>query len=360
MVFPAKAQYKILDDSGTKRLVQETIDSIYNLNFPAADSLIAILDNKLGEYPGNYLLKAFYTSWKYKPIREDDESYTQFESYLTRSIELCEKMLETEKNNEEANFFLMAGHAFLAELYVDNGSNFKALGEAKSAYKYIKIGFDQLDTNPEFYFSSGIYNYYRVKYPEENPFYKSFLWFFRNGDMEEGLNMLEIGASEASFTKAECLTYLYHINLRYEDNPSTAMQYARILKNKYPKNLHYIANYIENCIRLDQYAGIEPLIQRLIDSEDEYYQYMGEIFLGNYLENSAKDLDSALAHYQRADKLGEEKDSRRPHYDSILFLGFGRIYQKQHKNELANDYLKKSIKSAEYSAYRKDAEVLLN
>jgi tetratricopeptide (TPR) repeat protein len=340
-------------------LVQQAIDSIYNLNFDTADSLIAILDDKLGEYPGNLLLKAFYTNWKHKPINEGHPSFAQFESYLNRSIELCEVMLKEDENNEEANFFMMASHAFLAELYVNNGHNFKALGEAKSAYKYIKIGFDQLDTNPEFYFSSGIYNYYREKYPEENPFYKSFLWFFKSGDKEEGINMLKKGASLASFTKAECLTYLFHIYLRYEDNPITSMYYARLLKNKYPNNLHYVANYVENSIRLEQYSDILPLIQRLLESKDTFYQYLGEIFYGNYLEKHTKNLSAALTAYKKADITGNEKDCRVLPYDSMLFLGMGRVYQKQGSPDLASEYLKKSAKSAEYQAYRNDALELL-
>lgn len=354
------SQYKILEDSNTTMLVQQAIDSIYNLNFDTADSLIAILDNKLGEYPGNLLLKAFYVNWKNKPINEGHPSFAQFESYLNRSIELCEAMLEEDEDNEEANFFMMASHAFLAELYVNNGHNFKALGEAKSAYKYIKLGFDQLGSNPEFYFSSGIYNYYREKYPEENPFYKSFLWFFRSGNKEEGINMLKKGAELASFTKAECLTYLFHIYLRYEDKPITSMYYARLLKNKYPNNLHYVANYVENSIRLKQYQNILPLIQRLLESKDKFYQYLGEIFYGNYLENHTDNPSAALTEYKKADVTGNEKDCRVSHYDSMLFLGMGRVYQKQGSPDLANDYLKKSAKSAEYLAYRDDAMKLLN
>jgi tetratricopeptide (TPR) repeat protein len=339
--------------------VQQAIDSIYNLNFNAADSLIAILDNKLGDYPGNLLLKAFYTNWKYKPINDGHPSYTQFESYLNRSVELCETMLQENPNNEEANFFMMASHAFLAELYVNNGHNFKALGEAKSAYKYIKIGFTQLDKNPEFYFSSGIYNYYREKYPEENPFYKSFLWFFRSGDKEAGISMLKKGAELASFTRAECLTYLFHIYLRYEDKPITSMYYARLLKNKYPKNLQYVSNFVENSIRIQQYQDLMPLIQRLLDSEDKFYQYLGEIFYGYYLENHAGNLSAAMVQYKKADKTGDEKNCRVLHYDGILFLGMGRIYKKQGSPELATEYFKKSVKSAEYASYRKDAQKLL-
>ena len=54
---------------------------------------------------------------------------------------------------------------------------------------------------------------------------------------------------------------------------------ARQLKDKYPNNLHYISNFIENSIRLETYDEIYPHIERLRTSENSYYQYLGEIFL---------------------------------------------------------------------------------
>ena len=355
-----KAQYRILEDQGAVKQVHQAIDSIYNLNFDAADVIIADLENKLGEYPGVFLLKAFYISWKYRPLKKDHISYQLFESYLLRGIEKSEEMLNKDENDVEASFYLMACHAYLAELYVNNGSNFKALGEAKSAYKYIKVGFDHTTDNPEFFFSSGIYNFYRERYPEENPFYKSFLWFFRSGDMEEGINQLMQGAENAVFTQAECLTYLYHIYLRYEDNPSDAIFYAIKLKDKYPDNLHYISNFVENKIRLNQYDGLLPYIEKLVTGKKEYYQYLGEIFYGNYLEMHDSLSTDALSHYKLADQLGDQDEIRMPHYDSMLFLGLGRIYLLHGNTDLGIQYLKRSVKVAEYSAYRKDAEALLS
>ena len=356
LVSPAYCQYRILEDKGASEKIQQAVDSIYNLNFDAADVIIADLEKKLGDYPGIFLLKSFYVSWKYRPIKKDQESFELFESYLNKGIEKSEEMLVKDKYDVEANFYLMACHAFLAELYVNNDQNFKALGEAQSAYKYIKVGFDHVEDNPEFYFSSGIYNYYREKYPEENPFYKSFIWFFRSGDKKEGLEMLKIGARNAVFTKAECLTYLFHINLRYEDKPINAIYYARILKEKYPNNLHYISNFIENSIRLETYGELYPYIKRLLESENKYYQYLGKIFYGIYLEKKDKDLAGAIEQLKQADKLGDHDEIRVPHYDSILFLELGRINKKLGYEDQANSYFKKSIKSAEYIAYRKDAE----
>jgi len=358
--FPGSCQYKILEDNDAVFKVHQAIDSIYNLNFEAADVIIEDLENTLGDYPGVLLLRGFYINWKYRPIKKEHDSYKLFESYLLKGIEKSEEMLKEDELKVEASFFLMACHGYLAELYVNNGQNFSALGEAKSAYKYIKFGFDYTDVNPEFYFSSGIYNYYREKYPQENSFYKSFLWFFRSGDMEEGLKQLKKGSVEAVFTQAECYSYLFHINLRYEDKPENAMYYAKILLEKYPKNLHYVSNFIENKIRLNQYEGLLVHINKLLQSERTYYKYLGEIFYGIYLEMYEKDNSAALDHYKKADTLGQQDEVRIPHYDSMLYLGLGRINQSSGNIQLGNQYLKKSVKAAEYKAYRKDAEELLN
>ncbi len=360
VVIPAQAQYKILEDKGALDQVHQAIDSIYNLNFDAADPIIAKLEKKLPDYPGLVLLKAFYTNWKYQPIKKGRAAYGRFEAYLQKGIEQSEAMLDKDANNVEATFFLMACHAYLAQLYVNNGQNMKALGEAKYAYKYIKEGFDYTDVNPEFYFSSGIYNYYRERYPEENPFYKSFLWFFRSGDMTEGIRMLQRGSHEAVFTQAECLTYLFHIFLRYENEPEDAMYYARILKNKYPDNLHFTANYIENMMRLNSIGDALPDILLLIDSDKEYDQYLGNIYYGIYLLDHEKKPQKSMEYLKRADQLGDRDGTHDAHHDSMLYLGMGKGFKEMGKRELAMENIKKSIKSAEYSAYRMDAEALLS
>lgn len=357
---PGHAQYKILEDQEAVSKVQQAIDSIYNLNFDAADIIIEELEEELNDYPGILLLKAFYVSWEYNPIKKEHESYQLFESYLLQGVEKSEAMLQKDPESVEASFYLMAFHSYLAELYAENGQNFKALGEAKNAYKYIKIGFDHTEDNPEFYFSSGIYNYYRERYPEENPFYKSFIWFFRSGDMAEGISQIKKGTQLAVFTKAECLTYLFHVYLRYEDNPEEAIYYSIILKDKYPNNLHFISNFIENKIRLNQYDSLYKHIERMLNSDMVFYRYLGEIYYGTYLENFEKKSSKALKHYKIADKLGDQGEVRVPHYDSMLFLGMGRTYKSIGNIDEGNIFLKKSVKTADYSAYRKDAEALLN
>ncbi len=354
------AQYGNLEDKDAIRLTRQAIDSIYNLNFRAADKLIHELDGRVGGYPGVLLLRAFYMSWKFRPIKKDQQAFVDFEKLLNRSVSLCDSLLAINQNDPEATFFKLTSHAYLAQLYSDNGMNMKALGEAKEAYNYMKAGFDMVDQNPEFYFPCGIYNYYREKYPEENPFYKSFIWFFRSGDKAEGIDMLKRGKDTALFDNIECITYLFHIYLRYENNPSMALPYARHLKEKYPKNLVYTSHFIENSIRMNQYAGLEALVGKLLDSEMTFYEYLGEIYAGYLAEMVEKNYPKAIEHFKKADKLGNMDNVRVSNYDSILFYGMGRTYRKMGLEDLAQHSLKQSVKNAEYKAYRSSAEELLH
>jgi len=354
------SQYSNLKNNDVIRLTRQALDSVYNLNFPAADKAIHQLEGQLGDYPGVLILKAFYMSWKYRPIKKDQPVFADFEKLLNHSISICDSLLEINQNDPEGTFFKLTSHAYLAQLYADNGMNMKALGEAKSAYNYIKTGFDMVDQNPEFYFPCGIYNYYREKYPEENPFYKSFIWFFRSGNMAEGIEMLKKGSKEALFDNVECYTYLFHIYLRFEDKPAYSFPYIRILKDKYPRNLIFTSHYIENSIRLNQYAELGPLIEKLLSSEVKFHKYLGEIYAGYYAEMVEKNYPKAIEHYKMADKLGNIDNVRIPNYDSILFYGMGRTYKKMGLEDLAHVSLKQSVKNAEYESYRSSAEQLLH
>ena len=97
-----------------------------------------------------------------------------------------------------------------------------------------------------------------------------------------------------------------------------------------------------------------------MNQEKDYYKYLGEIFYAIYLEKHSKLPDLAIEHYIKADNLGEIDKVRIPHYDSMIYLGLGRINKIKGNRDVGNQYLKKSAKAAEYKAYRKDAEVLLN
>ena len=342
------------------QLVHQAIDSIYNLNFEAADPVIAKLNQRIPDYPGVSLLEAFYDYWKYRPIKSGTPAFKQFEKHLERTLELSDKLFEKNEDDVEATFFSLAAHAYLAQLYAENHIDLKALGEAKSAYGYIKKGFGLLDKFPEFYFPCGIYDYYRVKYPEEHPFFKPFVWFFRDGDKEKGIELLKKGAQFGLFTKAECLTYLFHIYMRYENKPALSVQYCRKLNELYPNNLNYIALNIENEIYLNDFASMWPQIEKLLSSDKAHYHYVGEVYKGIYYEKYMHDFTIAKQAYLTAKDIITKTDVGTDHEASLLYLGLGRVQKMSGDSSAAKDSFKHSVKLAEYGFVRDEANRYLD
>jgi hypothetical protein len=86
-----------------------------------------------------------------------------------------------------------------------------------------------LNKNPEFYFTSGMYNYYVEVYPEEHPIVKPLLVFFKNGDKALGLKQIDTATKVGTITKAESCYYISHIYLKYEAKPEKAAMYMEKL-----------------------------------------------------------------------------------------------------------------------------------
>lgn len=354
------SQSRIYSDRALRRKFHHVIDNIYGLNFEKAEIQIREIESQLGEHPAVYLVKAFDIYWKKKPFKAGTADYNQFKGYLQKTLMLADNLIDDDDDNVEAKFFALSAHAYLAELYVENGENLDALGEAKSCYDFIIDGFDLVEEYPEYYFPCGIYNYYRVKYPEENPFFKPFLWFFRSGDKDEGLNMLRKGADKAIFTKVESLSYLFHIYMRYENQPEKALPYSRKLYRMYPANKTFVSYYVENLLNNAEYEAAKALIDTLAASRSHYERYSGQIFHGMFLQKYKGNTDAAIAMYKKADRTGNALDMRNDHLDSYLYCGLGSAYLDMGDKHKASQYLKMAHKKAEYSFMRKEAKHYLD
>jgi hypothetical protein len=347
--FPAS---DFMADTAAMRSVRQAIQHIYNLEFNDAEPIIGQLERGYPSYPGIQVLRSFYLYWKHRPIRSGTAPFDAFESALRKGLEQSLDMLSRDQADPEATFFAMASRAYLALLYVENGMNMKALMEAKGAYGFLKRGFELTGQNPEFYFSSGIYQYYRVKFPEENPFYKPFMWFFASGDKTKGLQMLRKGSEVGIFTRVECMNYLWNILLHYEYQPLMAQHYAERLHKSFPDNLFFTANYAETLVEMMDLRQVLPLARSLQASEVPFYQYLGHLYHGNYLELYSGDKRSARTAYEKALRLGAEKNAFTPHHNSLLQAGLGRVETALGQTQKARSWFQQGLKSAEYSYMR--------
>ena len=350
----------ILGNEKAYAVTERALDHIYNVEIDEADPLIAQLDQMLPNYPAIPMLRAIAVRAQHYPLEPDSEAFEQMKDYLYEVIDQAEEVLDEDEDHIEANFFMLSAYGLLALYENEDGNYFKAVGQAKSAYSYLKKGFELKDEYPDFYFSSGLYNYYREKYPELHPFYNSFMWFFRDGDKALGLAQMDRAFHEALFLRSEAADYLTHIYLFYENQPEKALSYAQALVDRYPDNLYFVMNYTHAALAAGQFEGTEAYAQRLIDSDQRYYRVAGNLFRGMLLEKRDQRWEEAEEAYLRSLKFNVGIDGEAAeNYRSYAYAGLARIADHQQKPAQAKALYEKALDSAQYPPVIQEAEAYL-
>jgi tetratricopeptide (TPR) repeat protein len=352
------AQEFILNNEHLVHKINQTLDLIYNFEFEEAYGKIDSMEDNLGRHPVIHFLKSMVLYWRDRPFKIDSEPYLEYQKELETAIELAIPFQDDEKLREEGEFYILAGYGLLTDLYNEVGYRMKAIGSAKKAYNSLKEGFELKEVFPDFYFSSGVYNYYREKYPELRPFYKTFMWVFMSGDMDLGLEQLKIAAEKGVFTQREALIYLFHLYLRYENNPAIALPYTRILIDRFPGNYRFKCLHIEAMVynRCDSIP--HEMIQSLIQHEDVLFQLAGNLFLGLMMEQD-NDIKQSQFYLETAQELYETMDREYDHYHSLIYTGMARLALKKNELDDAKKYYKKALKSNPYVPVMEEANRFL-
>lgn len=358
-VLPVTAQTPLLQNREAVQAISITLDHIYNFEFREAEARIENQAHHLGVHPANFLIRALLIYWRNRPLVPGSEMYLQYEVYLNEAIELSQPFIDQESLNVEGIFYSMAGNALLAELYSEDGAGLKVISAAKRTYKYLKSGKTRMEEFSDFYFSTGLYNYYREKYPELNPFYKSFMWLFSRGDKELGIEQIKISEKKGVFTRNESSIYLYHIYLRYENNPVKALPYAQHLVKRFPKNLRFTCLLVEVLIARNDYDQAEKLLDSLIRAERPVFILAGTLFQAIICEKRDQ-LDEASRLLEKSLELHEELKNSDFHYLSMIYATQARVEDKKNNHKMAQDLYKKALRSDPYVPVKEEALNYLN
>lgn len=347
---------QILNDTPTQQLILASLDKVYNYEFREAAELAQRVKAKYPTHPVNSLLLATQLYWQYLPLGNNPKAKQQYVATLNQCLKQGESLKG--KHDLEANFFLLAAHSYLAMQESDEGNFMKALGEAKRAYSYMKKGFELTDKNPEFYFSTGLYNYYVEEYPEDHPIVKPFMLFFQDGNRTKGLQQLELGYRKAIFTRTESAYYLVYIYLKPENRPDKALTYTNLLHNQYPNNPLYLTRHAEALVLAGKYAEAQPHAQELIKMSGIIFPVAGRIFEGIVQEKYHKNDKQAAAQYQAALKLPFDERFTED-YHAMAYCGLARIAHRANNKAQAREYYKKALDIAEYKSTIAEAKAYL-
>ena len=355
----AIGQELILQNEPVKSRIIECFYHIYNsdtISFPRAASA---LKQAIPKHPANDLLNALSIYWAKYPLNLNGSDIVRMKSILGVTIDKCHDLLDENDDDYEVKYLDMIAHAMLALTYSRNHQFFRAAAEAKKAYNYFREGFELMENYKEFYFSSGLYSYYREKYPEVYPIYKSIIWIFRSGDKEEGLRLLQLAVEESLFARPEAAHYSGHVLMRYEMKPEEALKYSKILFDEYPKNLFFKANYIENLLFLRKYGEAESLLDSFPDSDHAYYKMAKTVFRGIISENEFQ-YELAETLYNQSIELSrlgvnEEIDNLK----NLAYCGLARLSLQLDDKEKAKNYYERALEDVKFEIYKQEPREFL-
>jgi predicted Zn-dependent protease len=348
---------QILNDQATQQIILQALDKSYNLDFKEAEVLANKVKQKYPNHPATSLLPAISLYWQYLPLKDHLQEQEIYRGLMRKTISQAEAL--DSKYSIEATFFALAAHSYLAMNEADNENTFKAVGHSKDAYKYMKHGMALIERNPEFYFSTGLFNYYIEQYPEDHSVVKPFMFFFQKGDKKLGLQQLEIGAKKAFFTRTEAAYYTVYINIKHENNMAKAYQYIRDLNEKYPANQLYQTRLAEVLILQGRYKDAEPLVKHITSSPIKVFAQSGLVFEGIIIEKLHHNDAQAKVYYQKALQIAPPDKRFTENYFAMAYCGLARIAHRKGDITATKANYKKALTMTEYPIIKIEASKAL-
>jgi hypothetical protein len=340
-----KAQ--ILQDPTAKAQITAVLTNLYQYDFKESTAIFNSLKAKYPRHPAPYLLLAMQWEQQYFPLKDHPAQGKNYLAHLEKAFELGKEMAERDENDLEASFFCTASLGFLAAYEADQHNFMRVVSYAKQAYSFLKIGLKNTDKQPEFLYSTGMYNYYSVAYPELHPVLKPFMFLFQEGNKRLGLTQLEAGTRKTTFVKNECLFYMGYVQNKYEGNPLRALAYNQILSDNFPNNHWYLLQRAELLTLTGRFEEAEPFIEKMESLKTPYYTGAAYTLRGMREEVERKDLNKAESWYLKSITLPFEerltKDIR-----GLAYLGLARIAHRERKPQLFRKYLRISEDFIEY------------
>jgi hypothetical protein len=339
---------QILKDSTSISLIKRGIDYIYNFQFNDAYKVSAELNKLYPGHPVNYLYNGMITYWKNYPLITTSDARALFEEEMNKCIEGCDK---NKSPADEAEILLvnLCARGLLLLYYTDNYLSLEVFPMAASTYQCIMRSFNFTSHYSDFYFFTGVYNYYREAYPDAHPVYKTLAFLFPAGSKIKGLDDLQVVAKNSIILKAEAYSFLTLIFLSFENNFQQAAFYSKSLHVIYPDNPEYLGSYIKNLLLIKEYNEAEKQIASSVSNfKNSFFQAQVTIFKGILLEKKYHDNNQAQQFYMKGIKDISVFRSYGNEYAAYAYFGLSRISKINGDNDKTEIYRKLALKLADF------------
>ena len=344
--FSMEAQ--LLQDTSALRLVKQSIDYIYNLQFTKAGELNKKIEVIYPGHPVGNILKGMMTYWQNYPLLNTNITKTLFEEDLNQCIKISEKNTNPDY---EVEYLLanLCARGFLLMYYSDNNIVMEVIPLASNSYKYMRRSFDFTSSCTDLYYFTGVYNYYIEAYPKAYPVYKPLTFMFPSGDIQAGLDQLNTASTGSVVLRAEASYILTYIYENFENDYLKAYKYSRSLHENYPQNLRFLAAYIKNLLFLKIYDEAEKLIESPVaESPNQFFQAQVFIFKGILREK--KDFDNLVAeqYYNKGIRNLIPYGNYGNEYAAYGYFGLSRISEAKGEKQAGKLYRKEAMRLADF------------
>ncbi len=310
----------LLTDRGIQIATTAAVNNMYNFNFYEAEKEFKWLKVKYPEHPLGDFMLGLNEWWKIVPDTKQTRFDEQCHFYMDGAIEKAEEMLDKNKKNKEAAFFMCAAYAVKGRLYAEREKWVKSAWAGKQSIKYLDNSRGEENINPELLFGDGVYNYYSKWIHENYKSMKPLLTFFRKGDKNLGIRQLENVANNAFYSRMEARYFLIQI-YAMENQSSKSLQMSRQMHALYPNNSFFHRYVARNAFSLGRLDEAEVYAKELLTNlENKKYGYgandgrYGAYILAYVNERYYRNILQAKFHYQQCINYSLENDTKESGY----------------------------------------------
>jgi len=333
---------QILSDTSSFKIIEKSIDDIYSFRFAEANDRCTLLNNKYPGHPAVRLLHGMIMYWEYYPILPKSPYEKTYIDDMTNAIRLSEKK-EYSENETEQLLINLCARGMLLQYYADVDNTSEIFPLAKTTYPHIRKAFKYTSSYYDFYFFTGLYNYYREAYPEAYPIYKTFAFLFPKGNKSDGIREMQFASKYSLLLKAESYSFLSWISTSFEHDYPLATSYSRMLYDLYPANTLYLAEYIKNLLLTKQYNEAENFLSAQSNaSNSPYLKGVFEIFNGILQEKKYHNNRMAQTLYEKGIEDVLPFSSYGNEYAAYAYFGLSRISEANGDKKGRKAYHKKA------------------
>ncbi|MFM1913482.1 MAG: hypothetical protein RIR51_1325 [Bacteroidota bacterium] len=342
ILISAEINSQIFKDSVGRVMIEDVLNNMYDFKFIQAKKSIEKIKQNYPEHPVVDLLSAMIMEREFYPFEKNPGMLINYKIILERASKKTDKL----SPGNEKLFFKLSSEGYLAGIDADLGNYITAITHAKNAYYSIIESSKLIEKEPEFLYTTGLYNYLREAYGDVHPAVKPFLVFFKSGNKELGIKELNLGFKKSLFTGNEAGFQLAYLYKKYENKPEKSLLLFAELHKKFPNNPIFLMQYIEVKILAENMDGIKELLNKFEKYDSPYYKAAFWLFNG-LIDEKNGDLQNAEIAYLKSTKLPyEEKYTRE--YRGMAYLGLARINNKRGNAANKNKYLNLSKGHCEY------------